>query len=233
MIVAGTLLGGAKALTNAAEFAYSTFGAIKNPDQGHLVAAIGELTSGRSLEHMLTIMMQNRTGRRVLRHQPRVTDELLAAAGKCPEGSFGRAYADYMNKNQFLPSGRTAVRFISDPRLSYVMTRYRETHDFLHAAVGCGRTVEEEVALKMFEFVQTGLPLGALAVVGGMPHLSAEQAKGMLTSHRAWAMQNAPTDDGAIKFFLNVYWEDWLERPHADVLQFTGYKPFQPLRADF
>jgi hypothetical protein len=34
----------------------------------------------------------------------------------------------------------------------------------------------------MFEFVHTGLPLGALAVVGGMPHLSKAQAQAMLKS---------------------------------------------------
>lgn len=51
---------------------------------------------------------------------------------------------------------RPSVRFIDDPELAYVMTRYRQVHDFWHVLSGLETDVFGEIALKWFEFMQTG-----------------------------------------------------------------------------
>jgi ubiquinone biosynthesis protein COQ4 len=40
---------------------------------------------------------------------------------------------------------------------AYVMLRYRQTHDFLHVVTGMPTTLVAELALKWFEFLQTGM----------------------------------------------------------------------------
>jgi ubiquinone biosynthesis protein COQ4 len=122
---------------------------------------------------------------------------------------------------------------ITDPALRYVMQRYREAHDFIHAVTGCGRTVDEEVALKLFEWYHTGLPIGVLAVIGGAPHLNRQTFTSVVTTHRRWAESNKPTNIHGARQVLNymvVPWEQLLELPHAEVLKLTGYTAFPSSR---
>lgn len=62
---------------------------------------------------------------------------------------------------------RRAVRYVDDAELAYVMQRYREAHDFVHTLVGLPISVEGELAVKWFEFLQTGLPMCALGAIAG------------------------------------------------------------------
>lgn len=41
-----------------------------------------------------------------------------------PEGTFGKAYANFMDERNFLPSDRPPVRFVDNEELAYVATRY-------------------------------------------------------------------------------------------------------------
>ena len=203
--------------------------AMRDPNKGDAVATVGEITAGPALRTILSVMMADMEGRRIVKDRPRVTDELLEHAKTLPPSSFGRAYADYMTSNEFLPSGRPVVQHVQDPTLQYVMQRYREAHDFIHAATGCGRTVEDEVALKLFEWYHTGLPIGVLAVVGGSPHLTRETFNAVVTTHRQWAERNRPTSTHGGHQVLNymvVPWDQLLEKSHAEVLDFTGYSRF-------
>ncbi|KAL3756190.1 hypothetical protein ACHAWU_007141 [Discostella pseudostelligera] len=80
---------------------------------------------------------------------------------------FGVAYGKFLQLHEFDPNERSSVRFISDPDLSYVMTRYRQCHDYWHVLTGLPPTVLGELALKWVELLQTGLPLAALSATGG------------------------------------------------------------------
>lgn len=75
---------------------------------------------------MHTWMLQNPEGQRVLRERPRVTDETLEMCWNLPDGTFGKAYAQFMGVRRFSPEERPPVRFVDDPELAYVATRYRE-----------------------------------------------------------------------------------------------------------
>ena len=50
-------------------------------------------------------------------------------------------------------------RFIDDEEKAFVFQRYKEIHDFWHVLVGLNTSVMEEIAVKHFEFAQTGLPV--------------------------------------------------------------------------
>lgn len=57
------------------------------------------------------------------------------------------------------PDSRMEVRFMNDPELAYVMTRYRETHDLVHTILGMPTNMLGEIAVKWFEALNTGLPM--------------------------------------------------------------------------
>lgn len=205
-------------------FAMHSFRAIRDPTDADAVAAVGELSSLEALENMKRKMMGDRDGRAILHEQPMVTDDVLEMARAQPEGSFGQHYAAYMDHNHFTPSGRTPVRYILDPTLAYVMTRYRQCHDFLHTVSAAGRSVEEELAVKLLEWHHTGLPLGLLAVAGGAPHLDTEQRENMRV-YWQWAADLAPSSvhgEKYVPFYLNVQWEEMMPRPVAEVREITG-----------
>ncbi|KAG5511120.1 hypothetical protein GH5_07327 [Leishmania sp. Ghana 2012 LV757] len=218
---------GAALAHQAGAFAVESLRAIRDPTNGDAVSAVGELSSLDSLENMKNCMMADMRGRNILKHRPVVGNEVLEFSRGLAPSTFGFRYAAYMDRNHFLPGGRTVVRHIADPTLAYVMTRYRQCHDFLHAITGCGRTVEEELALKIFEWKHTGLPLGLLSVVGGAPRLSTTQWANMRL-YWEWASLNAPSShhgQPAIPMYLNVPWEDMLAKKYDEVVAYTGIMP--------
>jgi len=117
-----------------------------------------------------------------------------------------------MTSNE-LSAQRAETKFIADPELAYVMTRYRENHDFLHTITGLGVTVPEEVALKWYEMVQTGLPMcTASALVGHLP-LSLSEKVLLYNEQIPWALACGR----ASTFFMNIYFEQYLEDDISEV----------------
>lgn len=49
------------------------------------------------------------------------------------------------------PDSRLDVRFMENPELAYVMTRYRETHDLTHAILGMPTNMLGEAKLLLFQ----------------------------------------------------------------------------------
>ncbi|KAK7197361.1 ubiquinone biosynthesis protein-like protein [Novymonas esmeraldas] len=218
---------GAAVVRQTGAFAIESLKAIRDPTDADAVSAVGELSSLDSLERVKSCMMADKRGRHLLKYQPIVGDEALEYSRSLAPTTFGFRYAAYMDRNHFTPNGRTAVRHIADPTLAYVMTRYRQCHDFLHTIAGCGRTVEEELAVKILEWKHTGLPLGLLSLVGGAPHLTAAQ-RARVRLHWEWAADNAPCSRHgapAVSMYLNVMWEDMLARDYDDVVAHTGITP--------
>ncbi len=101
---------------------------------------------------------------------------------------FGAAYGKFLQLHQFDPNERSSVRFISDPDLSYIMTRYRQCHDYFHVLTGLPPTVLGELALKWLELLQTGLPLAALSATAG-----------------AWGVSSTSLSDAERQVLWNVY----------------------------
>jgi len=170
---------------------HSSITALNDPTRADAVAAVGEVTGSYALSKMMTGMERDDVGRRILRERPIVDDAVAKRAfallqrhedetaltnihfnnpinsGRKKGMTFGAAYAKFMRAHEFDPEARSPVRFVSDPDLSYVMTRYRQSHDYWHVLTGLPPSVLGELSLKWLELMQTGLPLAALSAVGG------------------------------------------------------------------
>ena len=160
-------------------------------------------------------MLSSPTGRRILRDRPRITSKTMSLTHlrTLPENSVGRTYAAWLDREGVTPDTRTPVRYIDDEECAYVMQRYRECHDFYHALTGLPVFVEGEIALKAFEFANTGLPMTGLSLAA-IVKLNGKRRERILRSYLPWALDNG----SKCKDVINVYWEEELETD-VDVLR--------------
>ncbi|CAI5507641.1 unnamed protein product [Closterium sp. Naga37s-1] len=175
-------------LQRAAVAVGASVGALANPARADLVAAVGETTGVVALGRITEQMRASEEGRAILEEKPRVADATLQAAEQCGRGTFGAAYAHFMRSRRFEPHERPPVRFVDDPELAYVATRLREVHDFWHTIFALPTTVSGELALKLIEFTQTGLPMCLLASLGAPIRLSPARRSLLLSSIYPWAL---------------------------------------------
>ncbi|KAF2273668.1 coenzyme Q biosynthesis protein-like protein Coq4 [Westerdykella ornata] len=180
-----------------------------DPRRGDLIAAFGEATAQPYfIDQLRNRMLLNPTGRRILRDRPRLTSTSLdiPRLRALPSNTLGYAYIEWLDREGVSPDTRAAVRYIDDEECAYVMQRYRECHDFYHALVGLPVFREGEVALKAFEFANTGLPMTGLAVFSALTLKKAEWRR-FWDIYGPWAVRNGAKSDDVI----NVYWEEELE----------------------
>ena len=153
-------------------------------------------------------MLLHPTGRRILRDRPRLTSSSLdiPRLRSLPPNTVGHVYTQWLDREGVSPDTRAPVRYIDDEECAYVMQRYRECHDFYHALVGLPVFREGEVALKAFEFANTGLPMTGLAVFSAVT-LKAGEWRRFWDVYGPWAVRNGVGSGDVI----NVYWEEELE----------------------
>lgn len=156
------------------EAAVSSF---RDPYRADMVAVLGEVTAPLFIERIRNTMLKSKSGREILRSRPNIDLETVEKARLCAPDTLGSAYIKFLTDNNVSPLTRSSVKYIDDSELAYVMTRYRQIHDFIHVCTGLPTTVEAEVLLKWFEWMQTGLPMNALASVFGPFSLDYEQRK--------------------------------------------------------
>lgn len=157
-----------------------------------MVATLGETTGARALERMRAQMLSSESGRRILRDRPIVhtsTIDFNRLRETCAPGTFGEAYVKWLDAQGVTPDTRDPVHFIDDEELAYVMQRYRQAHDFYHTLTGLGVSVEEELALKWFEWAQTRLPMAMLSSLVGPFILSWEERRRLFNIYVPWAIQ--------------------------------------------
>lgn len=148
----------------------------------------------------------------------------MAVLRSLPDGTVGREYAAWLDKEGVSPDTRSQVyhqgyipthiytnannqvRYIDDPECAYVMQRYRECHDFYHALTGLPVVVEGEVALKAFEFANTLIPMTGLSMFAAV-RLKREEQKRIFTTYFPWAIRNGLKS----REVINIYWEEELE----------------------
>lgn len=124
-----------------------------------------------------------------------------------PPGSVGRAYAAWLDREGVTPDTRDAVRYVDDAECAYVMQRYRESHDFYHAITGLPVMVEGEIALKAFEWANTGLPMTGLSLAA-IVRLKPVERRRMWDTYLPWAFLNGWKAESLIC----VYWEEVLDK---------------------
>lgn len=141
---------------------------------------------------------------------------------------FGVAYAKFLQTHEFDPNERSSVRFVSDPDLSFVMTRYRQCHDYWHVLTGLPPTVLGELALKWLELLQTGLPLAALSATGGAWGVSSKvlsaHERGLLWNvYLPWALRVG--GDMKPHSLMCVYYEEEFETDLDALRKRIGIEP--------
>jgi len=166
-----------------------------DPDDLPQVFTIIESLSGNTLHRIWKRLTKTENGRRILSARPDIVAVLedRAALARLPEGSLGRAYLAFVEREKISPAGiREAGRKgmtnqspLSDP-YDYVHARMRDTHDLWHAAVGYHGDVLGETALLGFTFAQTHNPAIALIIgIGLLKTIGAPQARAViLDGHR-------------------------------------------------
>ena len=175
-----------------------------------LIAALGEATAQPYFIYRLRdIMLRSPTGRRILRERPRMTSQTLDVSYLCslPEHSVGQAYVKWLDREGVTPDTRDPVRHIDDPECAYVMQRYRECHDFYHAVTGLPVFVEGELALKAFEWANTGLPVAGLSLFA-VANMKPDERRRFFQFYGPWAIKNGLAADDVIC----VYWEKILDK---------------------
>lgn len=206
----------------------SAFASLRDPYRADLIAALGEATAKPYfITRLRNAMLMDPTGRRILKDRPRITSKTLSMEGlrKLPEGTVGRAYVGWLDREGVTPDTRDAVRYIDDPEEAYVMQRYRECHDFYHAVTGLPIVREGEVALKAFEFANTLLPMTGLSLAA-LTTLKKHERKRFWEVYGPWAWDNGTRS----KEVINVYWEERLEDSVVDLRRELGIEQPPDLR---
>lgn len=92
----------------------------------------------------------------------------LEALGQLPEGTLGRAYAEFLTSRGLTPDVFDGPpQAIADPRSAYVVQRLRQTHDLWHVVTGYDTDPASEVALQAFTFGQLRAPSAAILATAG------------------------------------------------------------------
>ena len=188
----------------------SAIGSLLNPRRGDLIAALGEATATPYFIYRLRdAMLRSATGRRILRDRPRITSHTLEVEylRQLPENSLGRCYVSWLDREGVGPDTRDSVAYIDDEECAYVMQRYRESHDFLHAMTGLPVIVEGEIAVKGFEFANTLLPMTGLALAAYV-RLKPKEKQRFWETYLSWALRSGLKSEEVI----NAYWEENLEK---------------------
>ena len=174
-----------------------------------LVATLGETTGLSALEKIRRKMLLDKTGRKLLRNKPLITPQTIQfdQLASLPQDTFGYAYYNFMTLHQLSPLDRTEVKYIGDDELAYIMLRYRQVHDFWHVLLGLPITVQAELAVKWFEWIQMGLPMNLLSVLAGPLRLNEHERDELFEKYAPWAIK---CSSDAV-FLMNVMYEDLFE----------------------
>lgn len=85
---------------------------------------------------------------------------------RLPEGTLGRAYADFLRSNRLLPYSEYAGRRPARDDAGYLKERARYLHDVAHVALELGTDLPGEAALNAFLLAQIPSPVSAFIVAG-------------------------------------------------------------------
>ncbi|KAK2719588.1 ubiquinone biosynthesis protein COQ4 homolog, mitochondrial-like isoform X2 [Artemia franciscana] len=188
----------------------SAIAALLDPTRADMVAILGETTGTKALLGMHERMSIHPEGSEILRSQPRINSSTvdLDKLRSMKEGTLGREYANWLDRNGVSPDTRLPVQFVEDPELAYVMQRYREAHDLIHTVLGMPTNMLGEVAVKWVEGIQTGLPMCVGGGIFGAARLRPKQRQKYLSIYLPWAIRVGQNS----KFLMNIYYEKrWMQ----------------------
>lgn len=191
-------------------------------EQIHLVE---EITGKQRFAEALRTLFDNEDGRALLHDRPELSSQHIDydKLRQLPVGTLGRAYVDHLDRNGLSADYQASkTTHCDDPTLSYLMRRFRQTHDVWHALTNLGIEGHEEVIIHAFSFGQLRLPVSVLILFfGTLKHIVLERRKGALR-HALW---EAFEHGRQAMPLLPVYWEKMWEQPLDKVRARYGVVP--------
>lgn len=183
----------------------SSIAALVDPRRHDMIACLGETTGVGALQNIHHQMRNSEEGRQILADKPRINTRTIdmESLRKLPENTFGFHYVSFLEKYEITPDSRMEVKYMDDPELAYVMTRYREVHDLVHTIFGMPTNMLGEVAIKWVEALNTGLPMCYGGAVFGAFRLRPRQRQNYLKRYLPWALRMGQQ----ARPLMCVYWE--------------------------
>lgn len=199
-------------------FLGSSIGSYSHPERNEFIVGLGESTAiPYVLKKLQRTMLADPVGRQILRERPRMTSKSLDLTylRLLPETSVGHNYVKWLDREGVSPDDRVPVRYIDDPELAYIFQRYRECHDFYHSITGLPIIIEGEIAVKVFEFMNIGIPMSGLGALFAPLRLKPSQKERLYNIYYPWAFRSGINS----KPLINVYWEKILTKDVNELRQ--------------
>jgi ubiquinone biosynthesis protein COQ4 len=204
----------------------SSLAALADPWRADMVAVSGEVTGHRGLKTMFAKMQDSSEGRQILTDRPLIKTTTIdfEYLRSLPNNTFGHTYAAFNVDQHITPDSRDPVQFVDDPDLAFVMQRYRETHDLVHALLGMPTNMVGEALVKWIEAIQTGLPMCIGAAILGPSRFKRTSQFEKFRKLRPWAIHVGQNS----KFLLNTYFEQRWEQDLEDLRSELNIDPALP-----
>jgi ubiquinone biosynthesis protein COQ4 len=148
---------------------------LNNPDDTAQVFVIFRAMRGRSAQKTFRRFATSSTGAAILhdRRSLLATLEDSATLAGLPDGSVGRAYADFMvgqnlSADGLVQASQSWEQDTVPPEVNLFRERMRDAHDLNHVLTGYGRDPLGEICLLAFTYAHTGNLGMAMIVVMGL-----------------------------------------------------------------
>ena len=149
---------------------------VADPEDTPKVFEITRTLGRPSIERGVRRFRATPVGRRILAERIDLLDALQQreALAKLPAGTLGRAYYDFVYRENLSADGLVEASMAAETRFDNADTRryaerLREQHDLWHTLTGYGRDPFGEVCLLAFTYAQTGnRGIGLIVLVGAL-----------------------------------------------------------------
>ena len=207
---------------------------VRNPDDTRHVFTVIESLSGQAPVRLLARFRRSASGQRLLASRAQLLPTLRDRARllRMPEGSLGRAYLAFLDREKISADGLVQASLDGETGVvpegtdfEYLGDRLRDTHDLWHTVTGYQGDLYGEASLLAFSGVQIRNPGIAVIVLTAL--LRARDPKLLQMVWRA-------LESGARAEWLPpVEWESLLEQPLAEVRRQLKIEPvaaYEPVR---
>lgn len=202
---------------------------IANPESTGEVFKIIEALKGDALNRAVGQLAGSPEGRELLRQKPDILPFLSdrEALRAMPEGSVGRAYLEFVEKQDLSADGLVAAseevqrERQTNPDEQWLGSRLRDIHDLQHVMCGYGRDELGELCLLAFMAAQTPNRGISFIVFMGRRQFRRELPNIAID---ACVVEGRRTGESA-RYFATVNWEERLAEPLAQLRAELGVQP--------
>ncbi len=133
----------------------------KAPDDPIAAALVNAALDGHVYRRNADLLSKTETGRALLAERPTLQKGAvdLVALGKLPEGTVGRAFAEYFIANKIEPF---STPYEIRNEVDYLVKWYRETHDLHHILTGYSTDSTGEMELQAFALGNLGFRVSVM-----------------------------------------------------------------------